>query len=106
MGGAKGGFDNDQFLSLSYAKQVEAGHQPLRDFLDGGLQGARASLTYEASALAQRLPGDNLRSEAILTIGAMALAAAVMCAAALRVASIPWAVAWTILAMLLEPKLY
>src|SRR5215213_9891174 len=106
MGGTYGGFDNDQFLSLAYAKQVQAGEQPLRDFLDAGLQGARPSLTYEFSAFAQRVLGDNLRSEALLTTGAMALAGAVMFATAARVASLPWAVGWTLLAVLLAPKLY
>ncbi|MGH9202187.1 MAG: hypothetical protein ACRD2A_13240, partial [Vicinamibacterales bacterium] len=46
LGGALGGFDNDHFLHFVYAKQVQAGEQPLRDFLDAGLQGARPSLTY------------------------------------------------------------
>ena len=67
LGGALGGFDNDHFLQLALAKQVEAGEQPLRDFLDA-VQGARPALTYELSALAQRVLGDNLRSEAMLTV--------------------------------------
>ena len=74
LGGAYGGFDNDHFLHFVHAKQVEAGEQPLRDFLDAGLQGARPSLTYELSAAAQRYLGDNLRSEALLTASGHTLA--------------------------------
>ena len=68
LGGALGGFDNDHFLYMTIAKQVQAGEQPLRDFMDG-VHGARPSLTYEFSAAAQRLFGNNLRSEAWLTVG-------------------------------------
>src|SRR5687767_15845045 len=75
LGGAFGGFDNDHFLHFVYAKQVQAGEQPLRDFLDAGLQGARPSLTYELSAAAQAYVGNNLRSEAWLTVGGVALGA-------------------------------
>jgi hypothetical protein len=76
LGGALGGFDNDHFVHLALAGQVAAGEQPLRDFLDSGLQGARPSLTYELSALAQRLGGHNLRAEAWLTVLGVAAAAA------------------------------
>src|SRR5688572_32019310 len=67
LGGRFAGFDNDHFVPFAYAKQVEAGEQPLRDFDGLGLQGAWPSLTYEMSALVQRWFGDNLRSEALLT---------------------------------------
>jgi hypothetical protein len=106
LGGALGGFDNDHFLHFAYAKQVQAGAQPLRDFLDGGLQGARPSLTYEMSAWAQRLLGNSLRSEALLTVGAMAFASAATFAAARRVAPAYWALATSVLAILVAPKLY
>jgi len=106
LGGALGGFDNDHFLHFALAKQVEAGEQPLRDFLDGGLQGARPSLTYELSALAQRLMGDNLRSEALLNVLAVATAATVTFVAATHVAPWPVALVTAVLAALLSPKLY
>jgi hypothetical protein len=32
LGGRFGGFEDDHFVSFAYAKQVEAGAQPLRDF--------------------------------------------------------------------------
>jgi len=40
LGGRFGGFDNDHFVPFAYAKQVQAGEQPLRDFDGLGLQGA------------------------------------------------------------------
>jgi hypothetical protein len=106
LGGSLAGFDNDHFLHFTYAKQVEAGEQPLRDFLDGGLQGARPSLTYELSAAAQSLLGDNLRSEALLSVGGVALAAALTFAAARAVAPWYYALACTALTVLIAPKLY
>ena len=106
LGGAFGGFDNDHFLHFSYAKQVEAGAQPLRDFLDAGLQGARPSLTYEFSAAAQRALGDTLRSEALLTVTGVALASVATFLAAAKLAPWPWALGTALLAALASPKLY
>ena len=106
LGGALGGFDDDHFVHFAYAKQVQAGEQPLRDFDGLGLQGARPSLTYEASAAAQSLLGNNLRSEALLTAGALALAAALTFHAASLGAAPGWAFAATVLTVLLAPKLY
>jgi hypothetical protein len=106
LGGAFGGFDNDHFLHFVYAKQVQAGEQPLRDFLDAGLQGARPSLTYELSAAAQEYFGNNLRSEAWLTVGGVALGAALAFVAASRIAPWPWAFATALLSALISAKLY
>jgi hypothetical protein len=106
LGGAFGGFDNDHFLHFVYAKQVQAGEQPLRDFLDAGLQGARPSLTYELSALAQAHFGNNLRSEAWLTVGGVALGAAIAFIAGSTIAPWPWALATAFLSALISPKLY
>jgi hypothetical protein len=106
LGGALGGFDNDHFVHFAYAKQVQAGEQPLRDFDGIGLQGVRPSLSYEASAAAQSLLGNNLRSEAILTVGALAVAAALTVYAASFVGATGWAVGATLLTVFLAPKLY
>ena len=106
LGGAFGGFDNDHFLHFAYAKQVQAGEQPLRDFMDAGLQGARPSLTYELSAAAQTYFGNNLRSEAWLTVGGVALGAAIAFIAASTIAPWPWALATALLSALISPKLY
>jgi hypothetical protein len=82
------------------------GEQPLRDFLDSGLQGARPSLTYELSALAQRVGGRNLRSEAWLTVIGVAAAAAVTFLAGAAIVPWPLALVTTVLAAFLSPKLY
>lgn len=105
LGGAYGGFDNDHFLYLAAAKQVEAGEQPLRDFQDG-MHGAWPSLTYEFSAAAQRYLGDSLRAEALLTVTGVALGAAIGFVAGAMVAPWPWALSTAVLAALLAPKLY
>lgn len=106
LGGRFGGFENDHFVSFAYAKQVEAGAQPLRDFAGLGLQGAWPSLTYEASAAAQRLMGDNLRSEALLTVTGVALAAALTFLAATTLSTAGWALVATLLSVFIAPTLY
>ena len=90
---------------MMLAKQVQAGEQPLRDFVDG-VHGARPSLTYEFSAGAQRLFGNNLRSEAWLTVGGVALGATVTFLAGSLIAPWPWALSTALLSALLSPKLY
>src|SRR5262245_25205179 len=105
LGGAFGGFDNDHFLYFTLAKQVQAGEQPLRDFQDA-MHGAWPSLTYELSAAAQGLFGNNLRSEAWLTVGGVALAASLAFLVGAIVAPWPWALAMSLLTALLSPKLY
>lgn len=105
LGGSFGGFDNDHFLDYAVAKQVQAGEQPLRDFQDG-MHGAWPSLTYEFSAAAQRFFGNNLRSEAWLTVGGMALGTTVAYVAGSMIASWPWALATAWLSALMAPKLY
>jgi hypothetical protein len=106
LGGSFGGFENDHFIPFAYAKQVQAGEQPLRDFTGLGLQGVWPSLTYEISAAGQRLLGNNLRSEALVTIAGIALASAATCVAAAQVAPLGWAVLVTVLGILLQPTLY
>jgi hypothetical protein len=106
LGGSLAGFDDDHFVHFAYAKQVEAGEQPLRDFTGLGLQGAWPSLTYEISAAAQSLLGDNLRSEALLSVAGLAVGAVLAFWAAAFVAPIPWALAATLLGVFIAPKLY
>ena len=106
LGGRFAGFDNDHFVPFAYAKQVEAGEQPLRDFEGLGLQGAWPSLTYEMSALAQRWFGDNLRSEALLTVAAVGVAAMLTFLAAASVAPSLWAAVATLVSVFVAPTLY
>jgi hypothetical protein len=105
LSGGFGGFDNDHFLYFALAKQVQAGEQPLRDFQDA-MHGAWPSLTYELSAAAQRLWGNNLRSEAWLTVGGVALAASLAFVAGATVAPWPWALLMAFVTALMSPKLY
>ncbi len=76
LGGALGGFDNDEFATLTRVDLVLAGQQPLRDFADGELRAVWPSLTYELPALAMRLWGRTLLVHAWLTLGALAACAA------------------------------
>ena len=79
MGGALGGFTNDEFGYLARARQIQSGELPFRDFNDPGW-----FLTDGVAAAAQWLGGYNLRSEAVLTIGMLALGAAMTFALARR----------------------
>jgi hypothetical protein len=106
LGGRFGGFDNDHFVPFAYAKQVQAGEQPLRDFSGLGLQGAWPSLTFELSAWAQRSFGNSIRSEALLTVAGVSLAAAVTFITASLVANAFWAVLATALSVIVAPTLY
>jgi hypothetical protein len=106
LGGALGGFDDDHFVPFAYAKQVQAGDQPLRDFTGLGLQGAWPSLTFDLSAAAQALLGDNLRSEALLAVTGLAAAALLTLIAGSYVAPLPVAFAATVLGTLLATRLY
>lgn len=106
LGGALGGFDNDHFVHFAYARQVLAGEQPLRDFNAVALKGLPPSLMFEASAAAQRWLGETLRSEALLTVGAVSAAAGVTYLAAAAVSPSLPAAAFTILTVLEAPKLY
>ena len=65
-------FTNDHFAHLSRARQILLGELPVRDFFDSG-----SLLHYYASAAALDLSGHNLLGEALLTITAIAAAAAV-----------------------------
>ena len=71
LGGALGGFTNDEFGYLARGRQIQSGELPFRDFNDPGW-----ILTDTLSGLAQWLGGYNLRSEALLTVGMLSLGAA------------------------------
>ncbi|MBF8300545.1 MAG: hypothetical protein HW394_915, partial [Acidobacteria bacterium] len=81
LGGAFGGFSNDQFGYLARARQIQSGDIPFRDFNDPGW-----FLTDYLSAAAQWLGGYNLRSEALLTVGMLSFGAALTFALARRAA--------------------
>lgn len=81
LGGAFGGFSNDQFGYLARARQIQSGDIPFRDFNDPGW-----FLTDYLSAAMQWLGGYNLRSEALLTVGMLSIGAAITFALARRAA--------------------
>jgi hypothetical protein len=107
LGGPLGGFDNDHFAQLVRATAILDGERPLRDFTDAELRALWPSPTYSTSAVAQRILGRSLRSEALLTIGLLSIGAAGLFLVSARVASavIPAFIA-TILAVALRPALY
>ena len=107
LGGSLGGLDNDHFAHLMRTEMLLRGEQPLRDFADFELRGARPSLSYEMSALAQRLGGRNLLSEAYLTVGALALAHAILFVLAFDLSKrFSVALLAAMLAIATGPKLY
>lgn len=102
MGGAFGGFENDQFLVVSRARQILVGDLPARDFADPG-----APLTYMLSAAAQAALGSTLLSEAVLTIAMLSAGAAVTFALATRIsASVTVGLIAAMFQVLLEPRFY
>ena len=102
LGGAFGGFSNDEFGYLARARQIQAGEWPFRDFNDPGW-----FLTDGMSALAQSIGGYNLRSQALLTIGMLSLAAGLTFLLARRAAG-SYAAAFAAIAIHigLEPRHY
>jgi hypothetical protein len=107
LGGALGGLDNDHFIYLTRTDMVLSGEQPLRDFVDAELRGAWPALTYLVSAWAQQLGGRTLLSEAYLSVGALAVANAVVFLLALDFSK-RWTMALLAVAttVAMVPKLY
>ena len=106
LGGSLGGFDGDHFIYYLGAHQILLGERPLRDFADAGLQGAWPALTYELPALAQLVGGPTLLSEALFSVGMLALAAAVLFRSAASLAGPLAALITTALTIGAGTKLY
>ena len=104
--GALGGFDGDHFIYFLGSTHVLRGERPLRDFVDAGLQGAWPALTYELPALAMRLGGESLRSEALLCVGAIAVSATLLFRAAASLAGTWASLAMTVLSVAAGTRLY
>jgi hypothetical protein len=107
LGGPLGGFDNDHFPQLVRSIAMLDGERPIRDFTDAELRSLWPAPTYSTSALAQRIFGRSLRSEALLTVGMLSIGSAGLFLVSARLASaiLPAFVA-TILAVALRPALY
>lgn len=102
LGGTFGGFSNDEFGYLARARQIQAGELPFRDFNDPGW-----FLTDCLSAAAQWLGGYNLRSQALLTVGMLSIAAMVTFLLARRASgSVAAALAAVGIHIALEPRHY
>src|SRR4030095_10368929 len=84
LGGPLGGFDNDHFAQLVRSIAILDGERPLRDFADVELRACWPAPTYSTSALAQRILGRSLRSEALLTIGLLSIGAAALFVVSVR----------------------
>ena len=106
LGGALGGFDGDHFIYYLGAKQVAHGERPLRDFADGGLQGAWPALTYELPALAQKWGGETLLAEAVFVVGAIAVSLTLLFVTAAQLAGPLPAFVVTIAILFTATKLY
>ncbi|HEY7186741.1 MAG TPA: hypothetical protein VH436_09340 [Vicinamibacterales bacterium] len=105
LGGALGGFDGDHFIFYLRTVAVAHGERPLRDFADA-LQGAWPALTYELPALAQKIGGETLLSEAVFVVGAIATALTVQFVTAARLAGPVSAFVVTMLTMFTATKSY
>ena len=102
LGGALGGFTDDQFGYLSRARQIQGGDIPFRDFNDPGW-----FLTDYLSAAMQWLAGYSLRSEALLTVGMLSLGAAITFLLARRAAGTAVAaVVAVVVSVALDPRHY
>jgi len=104
--GSLSGFDGDHFTFYLGSTSVLRGERPLRDFVDAGLQGAWPALAYELSALAQRLGGETLLSEAVLCVGAVALSATLVFRSAASIAGVWTSLAVTFLSVATGTRLY
>lgn len=107
LDGALAGFDNDHFPQLVRSIAMLDGERPLRDFADAELRALWPAPTYSTSALAQKVFGRSLRTEALLTIGLLSIGAAGLFLISSRFAGaiVPAAIA-TLLAVGLKPALY
>jgi hypothetical protein len=107
LGGSLGEFDNDHFDILLRAEMLLRGEQPMRDFAHVELRGAWPALSYALPAWAQQIGGRNMLSEADLTVGALALAAALAFLLALEL-SRRWTIALLVAVLVIAtgPKLY
>ena len=107
LGGPLAGFDNDHFFQIVRAEAMLDGELSLRDYSDAELRSIWPQLTYATSAAAMSVMGQTLRSEALLSVGMLALGAAVLFWASAEVAqSITAAAILTLLAIGLNPTLY
>ena len=107
LGGSLGGFNNDHYDVLLGSEMLLRGEQPMRDFTDFELKAAWPALSYAVPAWAQQIGGRNMLTEAYLTVGALALAAALVFLLALEL-SRRWTIAVLVAVLVIAtgPHLY
>jgi hypothetical protein len=102
MGGSLGGFENDQFVTLSQAQQIAMGDWPMRDFIELGMP-----LTVMLSALGQVTLGHTLFAEALLTAGLIGACTAILFVLSWRASgSIPIALVVALVQIAMAPRFY
>jgi len=102
MGGAYGGFEDDEFVTLAYGHQIANGDVPVRDFIENG-----SPLAHYLTAAAISLIGPPLLAEAVLTMSMLGLCAAVLFLLAERIStSIPIAMTIAVLQIAMAPRFY
>ena len=107
LGGPLAGFDNEHFFLIVRAEAMLGGELPLRDYSDTELRSLWPPLSYATSAVAMNALGRSLLSEAVLTVGLLALGAALVFWASAAFAQSIWpAVLTTLVAVALGPTLY
>ena len=107
LGGPLAGFDNEHFFQIVRAEAMLDGELPLRDYADAELRSLWPPLTYASSAVAMKVMGRSLRSEALMAVGMLAIGAAALFLASATVsqAIVPAALT-TLVAVGLGPTLY
>jgi len=102
LGGPLGGFENDQFVTLSQAQQMVMGDWPVRDFEVFG-----HPLTVMLSAVGQVLFGHTLLAEALTTAGLIGVCTAILFLLSWRASgSIPIALIVALIQLAMAPRFY
>lgn len=102
MGGPLGGFENDQFVTLSQAQQLVMGEWPVRDFIELGMP-----LTVLVSAIGQVAIGHTLFAEAVVTTVMLGVCAGVLFLLAWRASgSILLALPAALIQIAMAPRFY
>lgn len=102
LGGPLGGFENDQFVTLSQAQQIVMGDWPVRDFVELGMP-----LTVMLSALGQTLFGHTLFAEALTMSALLGICTAILFLLAWRASgSIAIAAVVALVQIAMAPRFY
>ena len=102
LGGPLGGFENDQFVTLSRAQQIVLGDWPVRDFFGMG-----TPLDVYLTVLGQTLFGHTLFAEALMMAALLGLCTAILFLLSWRASgSITIALLVALIQVAMAPRLY